>query len=367
MDFLSFNRIVIKVGSSLLSNKNGQINQPWLKSLADDVTELRKKGVEVIIVTSGGVALGRGYINRPTGELRLEEKQAAVACGQLELMQGYKNAFAPDNIAQILITIQDTERRRNYLNVRNALETLIKNHVIPIINENDVVATAELNYGDNDRLSARVAQMLDADLLVIFSDVDGLYTKNPMKHEDSEHVPEVHKISKAVENMAGKPTSNVGTGGMQTKIEAAKIATAAGCHCVITQGAGENPLHALYNGKLKYTKFISQTTPLTARKQWIVSGVKPMGEIIVDKGAAEALKNGSSLLPAGATAVSGKFERGDLVIIKSPEGEIARGLSSHSAENTKLILGKKSSETPAILGYSGRDELIHRDNMVITS
>lgn len=360
-----FNRIVVKIGSSILTDKNGELKLAWLTSLANDIAGLKKLGKEVIIVTSGGVALGRNFIGRPTGKLKLEEKQAAVACGQIELMQGYKTAFAPNAVAQVLITIQDTERRRNYLNAKNAMETLLKNNVIPVINENDVIATAELHYGDNDRLAARVAQMLGADLLVILSDVDGLYDKNP-SDSSAIFMDQITEITEEIEQMAGESTSTVGSGGMKTKVEAAKIATDAGCNCVITSGHAENALQKLQDGA-KHTIFTANTSPLTARKQWIVSGVNPMGEIIIDEGAANALQTGNSLLPAGATAIEGTFERGDLVIVKGPDGEIARGLTAYSSENAQKIIGKQTGEIEQILGYSGRSELVHRDDMVVTS
>ena len=358
MQISKYNRIVIKIGSSIIANE-GKLNFDWLKSVASDIAEL---GTEVIIVTSGGVALGRNAIGKSSGELKLEEKQAAVACGQIDLMQGYREAFAPRHVAQVLLTLWDTERRRNYLNAKNAIETLLNNNVIPVINENDVTATAELHYGDNDRLSARVAQMLGADLLVILSDVDGLYDANPLQNKDAKFIDEVTDITQEIEGMAGDSTSTVGSGGMKTKVEAAKIAVAAGCDCAILSGKKDNPLTNID----KSTIFKSKTNPLTARKTWIVSGVNPMGEITIDAGAEKALKDGSSLLPAGATEVSGQFERGDLVVIKGENGEIARGLTAYSSENAAKIIGKQSSEIEQILGYSGRAELVHRDDMVLT-
>jgi glutamate 5-kinase len=367
MEFDKFNRVVLKLGSSIITDEDGKIRSKWLKSLASDLANLKKQKKDVIIVTSGSVALGRKFINKPKGKLKLEEKQAAAACGQIELMRWYKDVFEPLNVAQVLLTAWDTEKRRSYLNAKSAIETMLKAGVIPVINENDVVATTELHYGDNDRLSARVAQMLGADLLIIFSDIGGLYTDNPNTNKDAKHIPEVREITKQIENMAGDPTSSVGTGGMRTKIEAAKIAVRAGCDCIITNGNSLHPLKNLISGKQLFTRFVSQTTPLNARKQWIVSGVKPMGEIIIDKGAATALTKGKSLLPAGATDVKGKFERGDLVIVKTTEGiEVARGLTAYSIEDATRIIGKKSIEIEKILGYAGRQELLHRDDMVIT-
>ena len=366
MNISGFNRIVFKLGSSIITGDDGNIREEWLKSLATDLSKLIKDGKEIIIVTSGGVSLGRKFIGKPSGKLKLEEKQAAVACGQIELMHGYKKVFSPLKVAQVLLTAWDTERRRSYLNAKSAIETLLKFKIIPVINENDVVATSELNYGDNDRLSARVAQMLRADLLVIFSDVDGLYDDNPNTNKNAKHIAEVTQITAAIEAMAGEPAGKHGTGGMRTKIEAAKIAVRAGCDCVITNGHKLGALGNLISGKQKFTRFASAVNPLTARKKWIVSGVKPMGEIIIDKGAAGALTKGNSLLPAGAIEIKGNFERGDLVIVRGEDGEIARGLSAYSTEDAKKIIGKKSSEIEKILGFSGRDELIHRDDLVIT-
>ncbi len=366
MNINNFKRIVFKLGSSIITSETGEIRGEWLKSLAEDISGLISQGKEVIIVTSGGVSLGRKFIGKPDGKLKLEEKQAAVACGQIELMQGYKKAFKPLQVAQVLLTAWDTEKRRSYLNAKSAIETLLKLKIIPVINENDVVATSELNYGDNDRLSARVAQMLTADLLIIFSDVDGLYDSNPNTNKSAKHIAEVKQITAAIEEMAGEPAGKHGTGGMRTKIEAAKIAVRAGCDCVITNGHKLNSLTNLTAGKQKFTRFASSVNPLTARKKWIVSGVKPMGEIIIDHGAATALAKGRSLLPAGATGITGNFERGDLVIVRSANGEIGRGLCAYSTEDAKKIIGKKSSEIEKILGFSGRDELIHRDDLVLT-
>ena len=367
MNLTKHQRIVVKIGSSLLIS-GGKLNFSWLKTIAEDISQLIAQGKQVIIVTSGAVALGRKAIGKTSGELKLEEKQAASACGQTQLMQGYAKAFAPLNVAQILITFWDTERRRNYLNAKSAIETMLENGAIPIINENDVVATSELAYGDNDRLSARVAQMLGADLLILFSDVDGLYDKNPQQHADAKHIAKVAEITQKIEDMAGAPLTMYGTGGMKTKIDAAKIAVNAGCACVLTSGIAAHALQNLLADKQKFTIFTPVINSLTARKQWIVSGVKAMGEIMVDDGAAKALGQDKSLLPAGVVAVSGKFERGDLVVIKNAGGaEIARGLSAYSVENAKQIIGKKSAEIELILGYSGRCELIHRDDLVVFS
>jgi len=267
MNLNNLHRIVFKLGSSIITSETGEIRAEWLKSLAKDISALIEQGKEVIIVTSGGVSLGRKFIDKPMGKLKLEEKQAAVACGQIELMQGYKAAFHPVKVAQVLLTAWDTERRRSYLNAKGAIETLLKLKIIPVINENDVVATSELNYGDNDRLSARVAQMLRTDLLVIFSDVDGLYDDNPNINKNAKHIAEVAQITAEIENMAGEPAGKHGTGGMRTKIEAAKIAGRAGCDCIITNGHKLNSLSNLLAGKQLFTRFISSVNPLTARKK----------------------------------------------------------------------------------------------------
>jgi glutamate 5-kinase len=366
MKSLTFKRIVIKIGSSTITGKNRLIREKWLKSVAKDIKSIKGK-TEVIIVTSGAAALGAKSIAK-TGKLKLEEKQAACAIGQIALMQAYVNAFRPLPVAQILLTISNTEKRHSYLNAKNSIETIIKAGALPVINENDVVATAELKYGDNDRLSARVAQMLGADLLIIFSDIDGLYTRNPKTDIKAKHIDVVEEITRDIEKMAtGGSSSEIGTGGMVTKIEAAKIAVRAGCDTIITNGDINNPIRKLLDGKVKYTHFKSRISPLTARKQWIVSGVKPMGEIEVDSGAATALLKGKSLLPAGATRIWGEFERGDLVIVKAGEQEVARGLTAYSSEDARKITGKKTSELEHILGFTGRNALIHRDDMVITT
>lgn len=364
MDLSKHQRIVIKIGSSLLISEN-ELNFSWLKTIAADISELLKKGKDVIIVTSGAVALGRKAMGLNADSLRLEEKQAASACGQIALMQGYSEALAPIPTAQVLLTFWDTERRRNYLNAKSAIETMMNSGAIPVINENDVVATAELAYGDNDRLSARVAQMMGADLLVLLSDIDGLYDKNPQKYDDAKHIPIVKEIDEKIESMAGDALTKYGTGGMVTKIMAAKIAVNAGCEFVLTSGKQDHALSKLFNNEQKFTRFEAVENSLTARKQWIVSGVKEMGALDIDDGAAKALKSGKSLLPSGVTKVTGKFKRGDLVVIRSNGEDIARGLIAYSSINAKKIIGKQSDEIEEIVGYSGRSELMHRDDMVM--
>lgn len=359
-------RIVIKIGSSTITDKNRLVREKWLKTVAKDIKDIKKiSKADFIIVTSGAAALGAKKISK-SGKLKLEEKQAACAVGQVPLMLAYMNAMKPLLVAQVLLTISDTEKRNSYLNAKTSIETMLDSGIIPVINENDVVATAELRYGDNDRLSARVAQMLGADLLIIFSDIDGLYTANPHSDKNAKHLDIVEEITRDIEKMAGGSASDVGTGGMVTKIEAAKIAVRAGCDTIITNGNINNPLKKLFDGKVKHTRFKSKISPLTARKQWIVSGVKPMGEIEVDEGAVAALLKGKSLLPAGATQIWGDFERGDLVIIRTAEAEVARGLTAYSSDDARKILRKKSSELEQILGFTGRQELVHRDDMVVT-
>ncbi|MCD6034316.1 MAG: Glutamate 5-kinase [Rickettsiales bacterium] len=370
MELVHAKRIVIKIGSALLvSKENGALRSEWLKTLAEDIADLRKSGKEVIIVTSGAVALGRKHIegNGTFKALRLEEKQAAAACGQVELMQDYQKYLSHHNLkaAQLLLTIDDSENRRRYLNARATIDTLLDKGIIPIINENDTVATMELRFGDNDRLAARVAQMAEADVLVLLSDIDGLYTANPHVDEDAKHISVVEVITPKIEGMAGGSASRVGTGGMVTKIMAAKIAVGAGCYMVITRGEVEHPIKALEQGA-RCTWFVPHATPQGARKHWIASTLLPTGVLVVDAGAAKALSQGNSLLPAGVTNVKGSFQRGDAVLIQDVSGkELGKGLSAYSSEDALKIIGHKSTEIEGILGFTGRQELIHRDNLVI--
>lgn len=362
-------RIIIKIGSALIVNAGGTgLNEKWLKSLIDDIADLIKQGKEVIIVTSGSIALGRQYIKSGKKSLRLEEKQAAAACGQIELVMHYRKYLNEHNIqaAQILVTIFDSENRRNYLNAKNTIETLLANGIVPIINENDTVATHEIRFGDNDRLAARVAQMTSSDLLILLSDVDGLYTANPKLDSSAKHIAKVAEINLEIEEMAGGAlSSGVGSGGMITKIAAAKIAAASGCSMILAKGNKKNPIKSLLKGG-KHTLFMSDDTPMNARKRWIGSSLNATGEIIVDDGAVRALKNGSSLLPAGVVDVKGEFERGDTVEIKDCKlKKIGVGISAYSAEDARLIMGHQSQEIEHIVGFSGRNELVHRDNMVV--
>ena len=361
-------RIVIKIGSSLMIEEGaGEVRRAWLDSLAADIVALKKAGKEVIVVTSGAVALGRKALKAEGRVLKLEEKQAAAACGQIALLAAWRDSLRTQGVevAQLLLTIDDSENRRRYLNARNTLETLLSAGVIPVINENDTVATAELRFGDNDRLAARVAQMASADTLIIFSDIDGLYTANPNANPDAKFVAEVKTITPEIEAMAGGVDSKFGTGGMITKIAAAKIALNAGCHMAIAKGKGNHPLTRLLEGG-KATWFIASATPHSARKHWIGGFMSASGTLTVDDGAKTALKAGKSLLPAGVKAVSGQFERGDAVLIKDVSGvTIGKGLVAYSAADSARIIGHKSQEIEQILGFKGRDALVERDNLVL--
>lgn len=361
-------RIVIKIGSALLVDQaSGELRHAWFESIMADVAKLHAAGKEVVIVSSGSVALGRRHLNLQGKKLKLEEKQAAAACGQAELVQYYQEHLKKHNItvAQILLDIMDSENRRRYLNARTTLGTLIDMRVIPVINENDTVATAELRFGDNDRLAARVAQMVEAEVLVLLSDVDGLYTANPDHNPQATFIPEVKNITPEIEAMAGGATSHVGSGGMVTKIAAAKIAVASGCHMVITKGTPLHPIKTLQEGR-KCTWFLSKENPISARKHWIAGSIAPAGKVVVDEGAERALLQGKSLLPAGVKEVVGNFNRGDAVIVVTLQGkEIGRGLIAYTSEEARRIIGRKSGEIEEILGYSGRNELIHRDDLVL--
>jgi len=366
--FKNYRRVVLKIGSSLVITKDSKPNHTWLESLAADVAELKECGIEVAIVTSGAVALGAHYIGKSRKSMKLQEKQAAAACGQLALVKAYQENFQHHNmhVAQILLTLEDSENRRRYLNARATLETLLELGIIPVINENDTVATAELKFGDNDRLAARVAQMIGAEVLILLSDIDGLYTADPRKSKTARHIPEIQGISPEIEAMAKDSTSDTGSGGMVTKIQAAKIADAFGSHTIITLGMVANPIKKLAAGA-KHTIFVSNQDVKTARKNWIAENLNAKGEVAIDDGALAALKKGKSLLPAGVTAVKGSFARGDTVRIKTAEGkEIGRGLIAYPAAEAKAIIGHKSAEIEEILGFAGREELIHRDDMVLS-
>jgi glutamate 5-kinase len=361
-------RIVLKIGSALLvDDKAGRIRREWLDALADDVAECRKAGQDVVIVSSGAIASGRRLLGLTGSALRLEEKQAAAAAGQVRLAHAYQESLARHDItaAQVLVTLSDTEERRRHLNARATLLTLLEIGAVPVINENDTVATEEIRFGDNDRLGARVAQMVSADTLVLFSDIDGLYTANPKTDQGAKHIAEIREITPEIVAMAGAPISADSRGGMITKLEAAKIAFGAGCRMAIGDGRILHPLKALRQGA-RCTWFLPPAEPRTARKRWIASAILSGGAVTVDDGAAKALRGGRSLLPAGIVAIEGRFRRGDAIMVRDKDGrEIARGLSAYSAEDAALIKGRKSAEIEAILGYRGRDELIHRDDLVL--
>ena len=361
-------RIVVKIGSALLvDQESGQIRHDWLRALADNVADLRARGKEVLIVSSGAIAVGRRHLGLTGATLKLEEKQAAAATGQIRLAHAYEEALARHDItvAQILLSPEDTERRRRHLNARATMTTLLSLGAVPVINENDTVATAEIRFGDNDRLSARVAEMTSADCLVLLSDVDGLYSADPASNPYAELIPNVDRITDAVEAMAGQPTTGDGTGGMITKLMAARVATSAGSSMVIAPGTLERPIQALERGG-RCTWFAAQGNPRTARKQWIAGTLQPAGSITVDDGAVKALMAGKSLLPAGVTAVDGTFERGDAVLVKDASGRVlGRGLAAYSSTDAQPLIGHKSSEIEALLGYRGRDEMIHRDDLVL--
>jgi glutamate 5-kinase len=362
-------RVVVKIGSALLvEQESGAIHRKWLDALGDDVAALRAKGIEILIVSSGAIAVGRRHLGLTHQRLKLEEKQAAAATGQIRLAHAYQETLARHGItvAQVLLTIEDTEARRRHLNARSTLLSLLKLGVVPVINENDTVATSEIRFGDNDRLAARVAAMVLADALILLSDIDGLYSADPKRDGGATHLAVIEAITPDVEAMAGEAMPGYSSGGMVTKLAAARIATGAGCRMAIADGRTLNPLASLLKGG-RSSWFMPQTKPLAARKQWIAGALKPEGKLIVDDGAMAALEAGKSLLPAGVVAVDGSFERGDAVIVAAKDGhEIARGLSAYSAADAARIAGHKSREIEAVLGYRGRDEMIHRDDLVLS-
>jgi glutamate 5-kinase len=361
-------RVVVKVGSALLvDQESGRLNRSWLETLIEDLVRLRKRGQQVILVSSGAIALGRRQLRLPRGPLRLEESQAAAAVGQIRLAHAYKELLEHHDItvAQILLTLEDSEQRRRYLNARATLESLLSLGALPVINENDTVATAEIRYGDNDRLAARVAQMTSADCLVLLSDVEGLFTADPNRDANAQFIERVLQITPEIEAMAGRSQSEVGSGGMATKILAAKIAIAAGCHMCIAAGHHRHPLRRIEEGA-RCTWFVPSATPVAARKQWIAGTLRPAGAVQIDAGALRALREGRSLLPAGVIGARGRFERGDTVSVLAPDGtEVARGIIAYSDTDAARIMGRRTSEIESILGFRGRDEMIHRDDMVV--
>ncbi len=362
-----YKRIVVKIGSALLVDPQTGLRVEWLKSLISDVVELHKKGVEILLVSSGAIALGRTLLHLPKGALKLEESQACAALGQIELAKTYSDALAQYGLktGQILLTLFDTEERRRYLNARATINVLLRFRAVPVINENDTVATNEIRYGDNDRLAARVATMMGADLLILLSDIDGLYTKSPHSDPTAEFIPFVASITHDIEKMADVAVSEFSRGGMKTKLDAGKIANAAGTAMIITSGKRMNPLAAIDKGERK-SFFAAGEKSVSAWKTWISGHLDPSGVLTIDQGAIKALESGKSLLAAGVIAVEGNFHRGDTVAIVDTNGvEIARGLVSYGKDEAVRIIGRKSEEIESILGYEARSAMVHRNDMIL--
>src|SRR6202142_4578892 len=364
----SFRRIVVKVGSSLLVDAAaGSLKRDWLASLAADIAALHKEKRDIIVVSSGAIALGRAVLKLPSGALKLEDSQAAAAVGQIALARAWSEHLSAHALTagQVLVTLGDTVERRRYLNARSTIAKLLEWRAVPVINENDTVATSEIRYGDNDRLAARVATMMSADLLVLLSDVDGLYDAPPGSNPNAKLIPIVKSVTSEIESMAGGAESELSRGGMHTKIEAAKIATTAGTHMLIASGKIEHPLQAIADGG-RCTWFLTPANPVTARKRWIAGSLEPKGTLTIDAGAVSALRAGKSLLPAGVIRIEGQFARGDAVVVRGPDThEVGRGLVAYDAEDADKIKGRSSPDVTAILGISGRAEMIHRDDLVV--
>jgi len=361
-------RLVVKIGSALLvDERTGAIRHDWLAALAEDVASCRERAQQVVLVSSGAIAVGRRHLDLPPGALRLDEKQAAAATGMIRLAHAYQEVLARHSItvAQVLLTLDDSEDRRRYINARSTLATLLRLGAVPLINENDTVATDEIRFGDNDRLAARVAAMISADTLVLLSDIDGLYSADPRKDATARLIPEVREITPEIEAMAGDSRSAVGSGGMPTKLAAARIALAAGCRMAIATGTGLHPLARIEAGA-PCTWFLPAANPQAARKRWIAGTLKPAGTLVVDDGAVRALARGKSLLPAGVVGVEGDFGKGAPVSVRTRDGRILGcGLAAYSAADARRIIGHKTSEIEACLGYRGRDEMIHRDDLAL--
>jgi glutamate 5-kinase len=364
----AFRRIVVKVGSSLLvDHAAGGLKRDWLEGLAADIAGLHKDGRDIVVVSSGAIALGRAVLGLPRGALKLEEAQGAAAVGQIALARAWSEVLDTYGITagQVLVTLGDTEERRRYLNARSTVDKLIEWRAVPVVNENDTVATSEIRYGDNDRLAARVATMVSADLLVLLSDIDGLYDKPPVPGNDAKLVPVVARITPEIEAMAGVSASELSRGGMVTKIEAGKIATTAGTHMVIASGRVQNPLKRIAEGA-PCTWFLTPANPVTARKKWIAGSLEPRGAVHIDAGAVRALRGGASLLPAGVVRVEGAFGRGDAVVVRGPDGaEIGRGLIAYDADHAERIKGRSSADVLSLLGFTGRTAMIHRDDLAL--
>ena len=363
-----FRRIVVKVGSSLLVDAQaGKLNEDWLASLAADLAALHGGNRDLLVVSSGAIALGRTVLKLPPGRLELEDSQAAAAVGQIALARTWTEALSRHGITagQVLVTLGDTEERRRYLNARSTIAKLLEWRTLPVINDIDTTATTEIRYGDNDRLAARVATMVSADLVVLLSDIDGLYDAPPNANAAAQHIARVERITPQIEAMAGEAGSGLSRGGMQTKIEAAKIVTASGTHMVIASGRVEHPLDAIAKGA-RCTWFLTAGNPVTARKKWIAGSLEPKGTLIIDAGAVAALRRGNSLLPVGVTRIEGDFARGDAVVVRGADGtEVGRGLCAYDAEDAQKIKGRPTAELDGILGFSGRAVMIHRDDLVV--
>jgi glutamate 5-kinase len=365
----NFRRIVVKVGSSLLVDRDaGEVRASWLTALAADLAKLHGERRDILIVSSGAIALGRARLKLPRGALKLEESQAAAAVGQIALARIWAEVLGAHGIGagQVLVTLQDTEERRRYLNARSTIGKLLEWRAVPVINENDTVATTEIRYGDNDRLAARVATMTSADLLILLSDIDGLYDAPPAQNPNARLIPLVSAITSEIEAIAGEAGSELSRGGMRTKIEAAKIATSGGTHMLIASGKIEHPLKAIVAGG-PCTWFLTPANPVTARKRWIAGSLEPKGVLTIDAGAVNALRAGKSLLPAGVIRVDGQFARGDAVVVRGPDArEVGRGLIAYDADDADRIKGRSSPDAMAILGVNGRAEMIHRDDLVVS-
>ena len=361
-------RIVIKIGSAILFDPiSGSLNKDWLNSLAEDVKFLREREKEVIIVSSGAIAMGAKDLNLDMKNMKLDMNQAVSSVGQIHLMSSFKNAFEQNEIkiSQILLTLDDTEQRRRSINARRTIDTLLKLGIVPIVNENDTIATTEIRYGDNDRLASRVAQISSSDCLILLSNINGLYSADPTNGEDIKLIPSVNEIDQDIEKMIGESISKYGKGGMKTKIQAAKTAMLSGCHLAITNGSIMKPIRSLFEGR-PCTWFEPNKSPMAARKQWIAGTMNPVGKLVIDQGAADALKKGSSLLPAGVKMIEGVFERGDVIEVCSEDNKkIGIGLAGYSSTASKSIMGHKSDEIANILSYSYREEMIHKDDLVL--
>jgi len=366
MYFNRFKKIVIKIGSSILIDDKGKPKKKWLREFGKDIKDLTNKRKQIVIVSSGAIAMGCEYLKIKKNGLKVDKSQAVASVGQIELMNFYKKTFDKNKIktSQILLTLDDTEQRRRSINARRTIDNLLTMGIVPIVNENDTTATTEIKYGDNDRLAARVSQIIGADCLILLSDVDGLYTDNPKKNKETKLIQIVKEIDEKIKKFATKSENFYGSGGMKTKIDAAKICQLSGCYMAIANGNNKNPIKKIIKNK-KCTWFLPIVSKLHARKQWIIGSIAPKGEVIIDQGAIKAINNGKSLLPAGVKKINGRFEKGDHILVKDQnDNECARGLSSFSSMEIEKIKGSHSSKIKNILGYSSRDEIIHKDDLV---